>query len=286
MKTIYLDVYFLINLSVDLLALGIALYLTKIKATKKRLLLSGSVGALYAVVAVFLENFKYLVPIVSLGLFFIMILIATPSVSNKRRFKFSVAFLCAEMLIGGLVYYGFLFLDKIFYGMNLEGAGAENRNLLTWSIIVLLSYGTVKLLIYLFGNAASERIVKLCVGFHGRESSFEALIDTGNLVEDPGGRRPVVFITEELAVKILGEKVDFSGNLDFLPINIKKRLRLIPVKKGGETKILFGFLSDYVTVVLNNKYENVNVSFAVDKKGDLYGGYPALMPAQAIDNVF
>ena len=55
MKTIYLDVYFLINLSVDLLALGIALYLTKIKATKKRLLLSGSVGALYAVVAVFLE---------------------------------------------------------------------------------------------------------------------------------------------------------------------------------------------------------------------------------------
>ena len=58
------------------------------------------------------------------------------------------------------------------------------------------------------------------------------------------------------------------------------------MKKGGETIILFGFLSDYVTVVLNNKSENVNVSFAVDKKGDLYGGYPALMPAQAIDNVF
>ena len=225
-------------------------------------------------------------PILTVPIFILMITITAWGVSLVRKFKYAIAFLLSEIIIGGLVYYGFCLLDMIMDRSNVGGSEVENKNLLTWSVIVLLSYGVVKIMMYFLGNTSSVRCVRLCVGYNGREESFEALVDTGNLVEDPVGKRPVVFITEELAFKILGEKIDFSDTKLDVPENFKKRIRLIPVNSMDGKRILYGFLSDYVTVVNSGKYENVNVSFAVGKKGDLYGGYHALLPAAAIDNVF
>ena len=81
-------------------------------------------------------------------------------------------------------------------------------------------------------------------------------------------------------------KINFSLDISEVSEKLNKRIRLIPVNSSEGKRILCGFSGDYVTVVNMGKYENVNVSFAVDKKGELYGGYPALMPARAIDDVF
>ena len=60
MKTIYIDVYFLINFSVDLLALYFAAMFMKIRATNLRLVLAALVGALYAVIGVLLIDVSYI----------------------------------------------------------------------------------------------------------------------------------------------------------------------------------------------------------------------------------
>lgn len=286
MKTVYIDIYFLINFCVDIIALGLALYILKIKCGIKRLILAAAFGASYAVLGIIFSDKRYVMPLLTVPIFALMIIIVTKGVSLVRKIKYAAAFLLSEIIIGGFVYYGFCLLDSIIEKLGIDSGAVQNRKLLTWSVIVLLSYGIVKIMMHLIGNASSVRCVRVCVGFEGREESFEALVDTGNLVEEPTGGRPVVFITEELAFKIIGERLDFSLDVGRLDERIKKRVRLIPVSSSDGVKMLPGFLSDYVTVVNNGKYENVNVSFAVDKKGDLYGGYPALMPAAAIDNVF
>jgi sigma-E processing peptidase SpoIIGA len=285
MKTVYVDIYFLINFCVDVIALAIALYVMKIKCGIKRLVLSGFVGAFYAVLGIIFSDKRYIMPILTLPIFLLMIIIVTNGVSWVRKIKYASAFLLSEIIIGGFVYYGFCMLDLWLENYGGSGESLENRNLLTWSVIVLFSYGIVKIMMHLIGNARSERCVRVCVGYDGREESFEALVDTGNLVEDVGGR-PVIFITEELAEKIIGEKIDFTKDVTRLDEKIRKRVRFIPVKAIEGTRMLPGFLSDYVTVVNKGKYENISVSFAIDKKGELYGGYHALMPAVAIDNVF
>lgn len=287
MKTIYIDIYFLINFCVDLLSLCIATYFVKLKCGVIRLIVSGIIGALYAVMGILFSDISDAVmPVLSVVLFLVMILVVTKGISLHRKIKYAIAFLITEILIGGLVYYGYCFLDKIMKSEDYIENSSENRKLLLWSIIVLLSYGVVKLIMYLFGNVSSLRTVRLCVGIEGREESFEALVDTGNLAKDPSGMRPVVFITGNLARKILKEDADFLNDIEKAPLSVKKRVRLIPVNKNGETVILYGFLSDYVTAVKDRKYENINVTFAVDMKGDLYGGYQALIPAAALDNVF
>ncbi|MBQ7333415.1 MAG: sigma-E processing peptidase SpoIIGA [Clostridia bacterium] len=286
MKTVYVDIYFLINFCVDIFALGLALYILKIKCGIKRLIFAAAIGAMYAVFGIIFSDRRYIMPILTVPIFLVMIVTVTKGVSLVRKIKYAIAFLLSEIIIGGFVYYGFCLLDIVMERFNIDSGEVENKNLLTWSVIVLLSYGIVKIMMYFLGNASSIRSVRLCVGYEGREESFEALVDTGNLVEDPAGKRPVVFITEELAWKIIGKKIDFSGDITQSCDEFKKRIRLIPVNSGEEKRMLLGFLSDYVTVVNMGKYENINVSFAVDKKGELYGGYPALMPAVAIDNVF
>ena len=286
MKTVYVDIYFLINFCVDAIALGIALYILKIKCGIKRLILAAALGAGYAVLGIIFSDKRYIMPLLTVPIFALMVFVVTKGVTLVRKIKYGVAFLLSEIVIGGFVYYGFLLLDRLLEDFGVSGAPLENRNFFTWSVIVLLSYGIVKIMMYLIGNSASIRCVRVCVGYDGREESFEALVDTGNLVEEPTGGRPVVFITEELATKIIGEKPDFSGDVTKLGEGLKKRVRFVPVKSSEGVRMLPGFLSDYVTVVNKGKYENINVSFAIDKKGELYGGYPALMPAVAIDNVF
>lgn len=286
MKTVYIDIYFLINFCVDFIALGLALYVVKIRCGMKRLVFSAIIGASYAVLGIIFSDMSYIMLCLTVPIFLIMIITVTKGASNVRKFKYAVSFFLFEIIIGGLVYYGFCLLDVLMESAGAAVGEVQNRNLLTWSVIVLLSYGIVKIMMYFLGNTSNIRSVRVCVGYEGREESFEALVDTGNLVEDPAGNRPVVFISEELAFKIIGEKIDFFGDITKLQEKIQKRIRLIPVNSVEGTTLFPGFSSDYVTVVNNGKYDNINVSFAVDKKGALYGGYSALMPAVAIDNVF
>ena len=286
MKTVYIDVYFLINFCVDILALALAAYITKIECGIKRLIGSAALGAMYAVLGILLSDRKYLMPIISPVLFILMILIVTGKSSFSRKIKYSLAFFISEIIFGGLVYYGYCLLNSLFKSEEYGTAATENRRLFVWGMILILSYGVVKILMYFLGKTANERVVRLCVGYAGKEESFEALVDSGNLATDPTGKRPVVFITHALAEKILNEKIDSDEGIDSLSASFKKRMRLIPVERSGKTEILYGFVSDYVTAVSNKKYENISVCFAIDKKGDYYGGYSALLPAAAINNVF
>ncbi len=286
MQTIYIDIYFFINFCVDILSLATAAKILNLHAGMLKLSAAAFVGATYAVFGILLSDFRYIMPFISIILFLLMIMIVTKSASIVRKIKFSFAFLTSEIIIGGLVYYGFCLLERIMEKFEIDTSGGENRNLLILSIIILLSYGVVKFLMVIFGGDSSLRVVRVCVGYNDKEESFDALVDSGNLAQDPASFAPVVFINEVLAKKITGENLSFEGDINKLSDNMRRKIRLIPVCRDGKRKILYGFLTDYVTVVNGGKYENISVTFAIDKKGDTYGGYPALMPAAALDNVF
>ncbi len=285
MKTIYIDVYFFINFCVDILALSIASRITKSHIVFPRLCLSGVIGAMYAVFGIIFSDIKFVMLPLGAVMFALMIVIATARLSYIRKLKYSIAFFVSQIIIGGLVYYGFCLLKRITEEFGIGELPKENRSFLILSIIVLLSYAVVKFLMYTLGGITSVRNVKICVEFFGHKECFEALVDSGNLAKDPNSGNPVVFINEPLAEKITGEKI-LAERVENLSERLRLRLRLIPADIGGERRLLYGFFADSVNVEKNKKREYISVTFAVDKKGGLYGGYSALIPAVAIDNVF
>ena len=106
--------YFLINFTVDVLAMYFSLMLARISASRIRLIVSGIIGAGAACITV-LFNMRPVFYILNLILtFFLMVLISAGSVTMLKRFKVYVAFIVIETLLGGLITYLYGVLDKYF----------------------------------------------------------------------------------------------------------------------------------------------------------------------------
>lgn len=285
MKTLYIDVYFFINFTVDLLALYFSSALYKLPTSAPRLMLASFVGSLYAVFGVlFLENRLIMYP-VSLVILAIMVLIVSAGSTVYRKIKYSILFFVFEILIGGLVYYGYNALDSLDLTDKLGEAKNENKKLLIFSLLVLLSIGVLKLLIRCFDTVRAEKSADLSVTYNGCETSFSAFVDSGNLASDPFDKTPVMLASGALAEKIFKHSFDDPEWQKKTELSLRKKIRIIPVKFGSEKKILYGIRPDSVYAVKDGKKEKISLIIAIDKEGGNYGGYDALIPLSALADV-
>ncbi len=287
MKTLYIDVYFLINFTVDLLSLYFAACFSKVPTTAKRLIISSLIGAVIAVGIVFLPETAVLkITASALGLF-AMGFIAPKQVSSKRKIKYIFAFVIFEALLGGAVSFLWGILDKYISGI-FDGAegGAVNRKMLFLSLIVLLSIGVFKMLVSFFSNSESEGSVDVEISFLDNTAVVSAFVDSGNLAVDPMDLSPILLLKKDVAKTILPENIIELSNIDALDRKIKKRIRLVPLSRGGETHVLVGVKADAVKLLDGKNGEQLRVTLVVDKEGGDFGGYKALMPAAALDNAF
>jgi len=285
MKTLYVDVYFFINFTVDILALYFSALLYKLPTTVARLLASSFVGATYAVIGTLLINNSALMIPVSVLILTVMVLIMAKDVGIMRKLKYGIVFLFLEILIGGLVYYAYSTLDKINLFKSFTESNNENKKLLLFSLIVLLSIGALKLVVACFGNVGCVRNVKVFVEYDGRKNQLDALVDSGNLAVDPFTKTPVMLVGEAVGNKIFGEICRELSNPCELDVSLKKRIRIIPVSFGNEKRILYGIKPDSVYVEKKKLREHISLIIAIDKEGGSYGGYNALIPLSALENI-
>ena len=286
MQTVYVDVYFLINFTVDFLALYFACAMTKMPTTILRLLLGGSIGAATAVINLLVMNEVLGYSILFAG-FSMMVLIATKKISLYRRFKLAFCFSIVEMLLGGMVYLVYDFLDKkLGSATDLEVGGSEHRELLILAVIVLVSIGVFKCLVSVFSFSAGSDTVEVDIRINGRRVVAEALVDTGNLARDPFNMKSVMLIGNDVAKTLLGSKMEFAEDMIELEGKLGCRLRLIPVSFGKVRRLLIGFSPDAVYVRTKRGQHEIDVVVAIDKEGGEYGGREVLVPSVVIRDVY
>ena len=286
MKTLYIDVYFLINFTVDILALYFSASFSKISTTVPRLIISSLIGGMYAVFGILLLESSSLMYPISLFFLIVMISITAKGAGIYRRIKYAIAFLVFQILIGGLVYFGYCELDKLNLSEKIENLGVENRSLLILSLLVLLSIGFLKLIISLFGNTRSEKSVKIVIEYKGKENITEAFVDSGNLAVDPLDKTPVMIVTADEAKKLFRDDFISLNSLERAEYSLKKRIRVIPVSFGGNNKILYGIKPDRSYAMSGKKRVEISIVIALDCEEESYGGYSALIPLTALDDVF
>ncbi len=285
MKTLYIDVYFLINFTVDVLAIYFASRISRVPVSVRRGILSALIGSVAASVIVLCESEPLSFFLSALSLMLITY-VAAGKVGSRRRGKLLFSFLIFEALTGGAAYYLWSFLDKFVYEkLSTAEGGAVNRKLLLFSVLVLLSIGVFKMIVSFFSNLECEGSVKFEITFLGKSVKGEAFVDSGNLAMDPMDMRPVMFIKKELAQKLFPESVIELADPDKLDKAVRKRIRLLPVTRGGQTHVLTGMKVDSVRVEGSRGDGEIAVTVAIDKEGGNYGGYSALMPSAAICDV-
>ena len=287
MKTLYIDVYFLINFTVDALSLYFAAMHSKIPTTSKRIIFSALIGAIISIVIVFLPDIVMMKIVFSFLGLLLLGYITPKQVCIRRRIKFIFSFIIFSALTGGAVTFAWSFFDEHLSGVfEAANGGVVNRKILLFSIIILLSIGVFKMLVSFFSSNESEGSVELEINFQNNSYKVLAFIDSGNLAVDPMDMSPVLFIKENAAKDILPTNIIDLSDIDALDKDIKKRIRLIPISRNGSTHMLVGVKTDAVYVINGDKKEEVRVTLAVDKEGGTFGGFSALMPSAALDNAF
>ena len=284
MRTVYIDVYFLVNLTVDILACYFAIKVTRVRSSVARIIIIGAIGGTLAVLILALSLGFSAVFVSSLLYLILSARLVSSRSSAIRRIRFILTFVIGQIFIGGAVYFIHGALDK-YRDVLFEGIsdGFENRPAILFSLIILLLIGVFRLIMLLFANHASAQVANLGVTIGDIYFECEALIDSGNLVRDPMNLTPVLFIKSDLAKKYLPTNIVELSDIDMLDKGLRKRIRLIPVSFGDRTRVLTGVRADYVCL-LGTGGEKIDMTVAIDKEEGSFGGYDALAPSTVIND--
>ena len=140
------------------------------------------------------------------------------------------------------------------------------------------------MLVSFFSGVESEESARVEISFMDNTAVVSAFVDSGNLAVDPMDMSPILLLKRDVAKSILPENIIDLCNIDSLDRSVKKRIRLIPVSRGGQTHVLVGVKADAVRLIDGESSEELRVTLAIDKEGGDFGGYKALMPSAALIN--
>ncbi len=282
MRVFYVDIYFLINFTVDLLALYFSASLLHMPMHRVRLSLAAAVGAVFATAAVLLYERTLLVFSLAFVSLFVMVILVARQASPYRRLRLALLFFLFQLLIGGIVHWGYGVLEGGLKNISTEG-GVENRGLLYLSVLILLAIGILRFSMGLLSHVRSEKSLSVQISVGEKNYTGTALVDSGNFLRDPFDGTAVVLIKPSVARRLLPEAF-LSEDAEALSAEYRKRLRLIPVRVMGVQRILFGLRPDRFYIVRDGRREQIRVIIAYDKEEGSFEGYSVLIPSAVTEN--
>jgi stage II sporulation protein GA (sporulation sigma-E factor processing peptidase) len=264
MPVVYIDVVWLINLMLDGFILLVTVFLARRSIYWWRTIGASAIGASYAlflffpVMSIFLTFFfKFLFSVIMVWIAF----------KPKGLFDFGKMlglFYLASFLAGGAAYAANNFFNNVSLqnGLVLLNGGTVWLQKTTLALVVLAMP-----IVYLLGKSAWKRLarskqreqnfwdVRVQVGTHSM--SFTGLMDTGNALNDPLSRLPVmvadwVLFQEALpaaVASVLEKGMDISFALGDIEMDDEwqSRFRLVPYRGvGGSMGMLLAFRPECV----------------------------------------
>ncbi len=275
MQTLYADILFLINFTMDFLTLFVTAAILHRKASLLRLCVSSAIGGIYGVAAVFINGILIINIIINLAVSYLMCLIVFP----QKTLPCFALFYGTGCLLGGAMTAFFTFMNGFNYDSTESGA-LVGKIPLGWMAVSAAVIGAAAIA---GGRMArkkrASRPCRLSVLSHVGSFVFEGMTDTGNLLTDPMSGRPVIILRQKEFLTLLPSELlpifEKSDPDELSKINSEHitSVRLIPSVSVGGDKLLLAYLPKKITV------DNIEVSAVIAAGGESdYGGYPALVP--------
>lgn len=244
----YLDYYILENLLINYIIINCTSSITKIYNKKQRQVCGAVIGTIYSVMYIYKE-LEILFTIPFKIIFLILIVLISFNITSKNEFfKIFFSFYLVNIFISGSTYF-------IIYFTGVSHA--------TMSFFIICSYISAKLLKRIINDFRllkhiEDMTKEINIGILDKNIKCTALLDSGNLLQDPISKSDVVIVKANLLDTFLPsnldlEKIDISNiqNItDKLSPDISCRIRLIPYKHVGDNNagMILGIRADYLNV--------------------------------------
>lgn len=282
-QTIYGDVLFLINFSMDYLALYLTSKILSLHVKAFRMILSAAAGAIYSVYILFFPGNVFIGTIISVAVSLLICYMAFGA--NLRTFIRSVIlFYLISLLLGG----GITALCNVFASLSgtkrvlFNGSVRELDKEIPFALFMVFTSVCVLLCFiggHIFKRFSRIKTAKLCIINRGKKLYADALCDSGNLLTEPISGRPCIIIPLSMSEGLIpGETKQSIEKNDFSNHSSVFGLRVIPSHSVGHSGMLYGFIPESVTV----NGVSVNACVALDVERASFGGYSAILPSRLI----
>lgn len=280
--TVYGDILFLVNFCMDFQSLFLTARLLHRRFHVARAALFSALGGVYACAALFFTTSGMLAFLFDMGVCFLMC-VGTYYEKSMRL---------SGVLLPFALYFGVSFaLGGAMSGLSallshIELPIGESRGLSAGMFLLLAVAGGAST--YLWGSFQRSRLrgrrVMLYADFAGRSAAFSCAVDTGNLLRDPVGGRPVALVSGRGAAAIFPAELLEAARkgdpaaLAHLPSDMAKRVRLIPAKTATGRGILFALAPDSAALDAGKGACGVELLLApvLEETGD----FEVLLPAE------
>lgn len=293
-QTIYGDILFIINFSMDFVALYITAKIMHIKAKTLLLILASSIGAIYSVATLFFKGAFPISLVIDIAVSALMCIVAFKKMTGKSILLSWFLFFAVSALLGGSITAMYSLINSAIGNRINVGRPSEAYSGLPANVFVIIALFSVVLTYAggrLIGRTSQVKVIEVTVTHDKKRVTFTALSDSGNLLCEPVSGRPAILVSYDIIAPVIPYEVltlmrtCSYEKLSILSAANLRRTRLIPAKGIGEGRILIGFLPDKITVKKAGRSveRHVDAVIAVDTKcsGD-YGGCEGIISPSLI----
>ena len=273
MQEIYADLYVLINFGMDLLCLTVTASLLHLPARRWRILSAAGMGGLYALLSLLFS------PAGLVGL--LLDLLAALGLSSVafaergngfgRLLRVTGVYFLSSVLLGGVMTALYALLNRL----DLPLDSLQEDGLEAWIFALLGAAAGLATLKggRLFAFSARRRYVTLTVTLFGKTATLRALLDSGNLLQDPLSGRGVIVADRRALRGLLPEKLT-----DLLADHELARLiRLIPVHSATGEGLLPAVIPEEVRVTDRRTTYSGDQLIAISDLGEEARDFDAVM---------
>ena len=289
MQILYVDILFLINFCMDLFSLYITSRLLSCGRKNYALLIAAVLGGIYSVFSVLYAGSAVVSLIIDVFASVIITYIAFFGIKDiKKLFKACLLFYMVSLLIGGAVTAMYSFLNS-FIGKDTVAEPDGLLKALIFIVLGAISAVCIKMSEIILKNTVKTKSVSVKMKLDNKSVSFDALVDSGNLLKDPFSGKSVIVVTLSAIEKVLPfdiRRAIKSKCYDISDISVKnaKRIRLIPVKTVAGSSTLVGINADQIEITdEKGRAYPANALIAVDSStANDFSGYGAVMPSSLV----
>ena len=283
---VYVDLYFLINMSMDFLCLLIAGRLLHRRMRTVRLLLASALGGAYAVAALLLFGNGFWGFLTDLTAACVMCAVAfwERRLGWRRMLSAIAVFGLISMALGGIMTAFYSLLNRL--DLPFEVLDTDTLSVWLFGLLALVAGLLTVRGGRWMGVAQKTEWVQLHAVLLGRSVELCAMVDTANLLTDPVSGRGVIAVDRQklahvLPQELLGEGAEGERAVfDYIRSSpsAASRIRLIPAQTATGGGMLVAILPDQLTVTEGKQTYRADYLIGISSLGAHTHGFDALIP--------